>query len=813
MLISLNWLKQYVNINVSVDELANTLTFLGIEVEEIEQQGADITGVVAAQTLSCEAHPDADKLSICKVNDGENEYQVVCGAPNVKSGQTVLFAKTGAKLTGGFKIKKSKIRGVPSEGMICAEDELGLGGSHEGIMTLSSDITPGTPMQEIPGLCDTRMELNITPNRPDALSYIGVAREVAAFYDQELKMPDLRPPKLDAKQTNKDTITLNIESPEDCSLYTGVIINKVKVGPSPTWLVEALQSIGQKSINNVVDITNFVLLESGQPSHAFDLKKITGNTLFVRRAKKGESVLTLDEEIKNLDERDLVIADNAGPACLAGVIGGETTKVDEKTTSLFLEVAYFSPPVVRQQARRHGISTDASYRFERGIDPLHVEAISNYLCRLITDITGGNWTGETLIAKAPEHPISKKLVQLRLSRLSKILGITIDRSQVVAMLEKIDIKEEAGNDLDTLSFTIPGFRPDIEREIDLIEEVARLYNFNNIPDQLPTFELSPTALPEAERLASQIRHHLASQGLFEALSLRFSSHKYLNNLNLPEDSQLFKTVNLKNPLNEEWEIMPSLLMPGLLNAIHRNKNNRELDCRFFEIGKCFYNNKEDRTDKNPGIIEEEKLIIGLSGSWHSVSWNEKGGVVDFYVLKGILENLFKTIGYPRSSKVDFSIASQPFLHPKESMSVLVNNKPIGWFGSVHPNVLSNFGLKDNCYIAEISITGLLEHASSTPVFKPFSNFTSVTREMNIVVGEGVTHETLLSWMPLSKAKNLEEVKLNSIYRGKGLEDNTKALHYSFVYRHPERTLTDKEVNKIQERIAQELTNRPEVSFK
>jgi phenylalanyl-tRNA synthetase beta chain len=754
-------------------------------------------------------HPNADKLSICRVTDGAETFSVVCGAPNVSARQTVLLAKTGSVLAGGFKLKKTKIRGCESSGMICAEDEIGLGERHEGIIVLPEDTPLGSPLAEVPGLCDVQFETSITPNRPDALCHIGVAREIAAFYKIPLKLPALKRNWTDTAPPS--SAELRVDVPEDCSLYTGKVLRNVNVGPSPEWLVRALQNVGQKSINNVVDITNYVLLEYGQPSHAFDLDKVKEGRVIIRRAKKGESLQTLDEIEREVDSRDLVIADDTNPICMAGVMGGESTKVDENTKNIFLEVAYFSPPTVRQQSKRHNLSTDSSYCFERGVDPLNVSWISDYLAEMLMDVTGGTVEGGTLRAVSPDHPALGRTIKLRKDRVAKILGVNLEMKTMAAMLKGIQITEEdSGGQEEWSVFKVPGFRVDLEREVDLIEEVARLFNYNNIPAQLPSFSMQASRLPPIEKLSSDIRSHLSSQGLNECISLRFTAPKYFDKLMLPPEAVERQVVKLKNPLSEEWEVLPSILLINLLKAVSSNQKNQENNSRLFEIGKTFLSCPDDLSQRNPGVSEEDKLAIVLSGDWRQCSWKPDSENANLFILKGLIENLEPV--FKRSLTFDCS-ENVPFLHPKETSIILSGEKKIGYYGSLHPQVLSGFDIKGPCLVCEISLEKLLSEPEKSLEFKPIGKFSSIVREMNIVIDENITHEKLLSWMPLSLAKHLEKVQLNNIYKGKGLEKGKKAMHYSFVYRHPDRTLTDEEVNRIQERLAGKLLKNPAIGYK
>ncbi len=808
MLISLNWLKKYVDVNADPEEISRVLTNLGLEVEEVQFAGVDSPLLVSAYVESCEKHPDAEKLSLCKVNDGSESFQVVCGAPNVAAGQKVIFAKVGAVLPGNFKIKKAKIRGVESFGMICAEDEIGLGDSHDGIIELPANTPLGIPLKNLPGLCDVIFDISITPNRPDALCHLGVARELAAFYG--LKMNNPVPQKVEAA-TPSNSFSIKVDNPEACSMYTAKIISGVKVGPSPGWLVDALKSMGQKSINNIVDLTNYVLLETGHPSHSFDLDKLNGPEIIIRNGKSSEKLQTLDEETRELDSRDLVIADSSGPVCLAGVMGGESTKVDETTSNILLEVAYFDPATIRAQSKRHQLISDSSYRFERGINPLGIEQVSAYLAHLIVDVAGGKIAESPSSFVSKQHPVKPKEISLRLDRVKKVLGHSIPKEDIKRMLEALEV-QVTGTDKAKEAYTClaPGFRPDLEREIDLIEEIARLHDFNNIPDILPSFPMATGFLPPLEVISNKLRNHLSSSGLNEALSLRFAPANQGESLLYSKEEQKEKIIYLKNPLSEEGMTLPINILHNLLQSVSRNQRNQQKDCRLFELGKVFWSDAKKRDAKNPGVIEQDILGIVLCGQWPALSWKKENSEVDFYSIKGLVENALASLGYEAEFKYP---ANAPYLHPKESAEILVNGQVLGSLGSLHPIAAKNFQIKGECLVGEINLNLLLEQKIKAKQFQSFNNMSSATREMNIVVDKTVSHEQILSWMPLREAKFLQGVKLNSIYEGSEIGDNKKALHYSFTYNHPERSLKDEEINKSQKRISDKLSEIPEISFK
>jgi len=837
MKISLQWLKSLIDLNHSPEEIAQTLTSVGLEVEELEKKGYGLQHVVCGEVKECTRHPNADKLSVCQVYDGLAQLQVVCGAPNVKAGQKVLLARVGAVLPGNFSIKPSKIRGVDSQGMLCAEDELGLGTHHDGIMVLPEDTQPGIPLDQIPGLSDCIFTVNVTPNRPDALCHVGIARELSAAYGLPLNLrkaptdflPQSFGPSLSATKSFPQDFSVELVDKANCPRYTARLIKGVKVGPSPLWLKQALASIGQKSINNIVDLTNFVLFERNQPSHVFDLNQLMGQKICIRPAYPQEKLTTLDGIERTLTTADLVIADAQKAHCLAGVMGGLESAVTESTTDILLEVAYFHPPCVRSAAKRHGLSSDSSYRFERGIDPLTTQDTSSYLTHLIVELAGGVPSPVLLEDVSNEFSFNKRQAKLRPARVKQMLGYCPELQEINTKFKAIGMEILSTNNQETL-YTLPGFRPDLEQEIDLVEETARLFDYNTIPALLPKFEVHDTTLPASEVLAQKLRHHLASRGLHEALSLRFSNPTFLQSLGFSPEFISTQGVSLQNPLSDEWRILPpsasTLLLQGLLN----NQKIGIKNARLFEWGKCFVTATHLRSNKKSGVEEIPVLSLALAGSWPTSSWENPSSQSNLYNAKGLIEDIWNLlhlspkcfIGRPDALKTSsllgklpqnsISFNNTPHIHPGECITWYLGNRVLGWLGTLHPVAKNATGLKEACILAELFPMNF-PSGTSLRRFQSYSKQTCIEREMNILVDAATTHQSILDALTQKETPHLKDIRLNSIYTGQGIPPGKKALHYTFTYQHPEESLTDELVNAWQEQLAEGLSKHPGVSFK
>lgn len=811
MKLSLKWLKRYIpEFSASLPELDEALTQLGFEVEGIEDQGSVYSNLVVGHVLERDKHPDADKLSVTRLSDGTQELQVVCGAPNVAAGQKVVFAPVGTKLPlpdgGELKLKKAKIRGVESLGMICAEDEIGLGGSHAGIMVLDDALEAGTPIVDL-GLYDIVIEIDVTPNRPDALNHIGVARELAAYFKLAFQEPQFE--LKTSSEVSLGDLAVQIDAETHCPYYSARVIKGVQVQESPQWLKSYLNAVGTRPINNVVDITNFVLLEYGQPLHAFDLDKFKTSTVGIRQARAGEKLVTLDEVERELIPSDMVITDGDEPVCLAGVMGGASTEVDTETTNVLLECAYFHTSTVRKQSRRLGLTSDSSYRFERGIDPFMQEQMSRYAAYLIQDICGGQVAEGVVEAQTSERPTAQEQVDLRTSRVIRLLGMELTGERIAQELSAIGI-ELVSNQGDSQTFKIPGWRPDLSREVDLIEEVARLIGYNEIPVEYPAFALAANPLNKFEEVARKTRQFLAARGLNEALSLRFDHAQDFQKVFEAGDERREKVIALQNPISEDWGVMPTSQLPRMLKSVSLNSRNQEKEVRLFEIGQVFFDQSEQRAKFDPGVRQDSLLSGVLAGEWPRLSYEETISSASVLDLKTILGGLFEAL----SLRVEFVRGQgMSFFHPMRQLKIMSGDQEVGVLGEIHPELCKTYEIRIDTIFFEINFDWIVKKALKQKVFQDFSRFGEMRREMSLMVDAALDQSEVLAKISAIKTKNLKNVEFKSIYTGPGIEEGKKSLLFSCVYQSPKQTLTDEVVNKAQEKLIQKLSEDTALAFR
>lgn len=793
MNISLNWLKEYIDVTESVEELSDALTLLGFEVDGIESLGSNLQGVVIGKVKQCVQHPNADRLKLCHVDIGESTLQIVCGAPNVCAGQTVPVAKVGTTLpvtlpNGSLlKIKKSKLRGERSEGMICAEDELGLGNNHEGIMVLDENLPVGSAFADHVDLySDTVYEIALTPNRPDGASHIGIARDLAAKFQRPLRKPKVT---LALKQVVKtSSLTIDIRHPEKCPRYSAIVIRDIKVGESPAWLKNRLTAIGLRPINNVVDATNYVLHETGQPLHAFDLNQISTGIIGVTSFDKDVEFVTLDSMKRKVPAGSLFICDDNTPIALAGIMGGENSEITEQSTDVLLETAYFEPTGIRKTAKHLGISTDASYRFERGVDPNNVGEVALRCAQLIADLADA--TVDNAFIDAYPIPIQRKKIQLRPDRIKQILGIEFSAHSIQSMLEPLEISIEILEN-GTLSCLAPTFRPDLEREIDLIEEVARLYDYNNIPAPKMASFFFPEALPPDEKLLNRIRNLLVG----------LSYHEMHTNSLLPEsikansDSDHF--VDTLNPISKEQAVLRSTLKYGGLRSLAYNLNRGQNSLRMFEVGHVFeFSDKPQLVDN---IRERRVLGMFLSGIKMKATWNQPQTAFQFTDLKSDVFGLLNSLLGQKAWSIE-SIG--------HGLSLSYGKKSLGFLEQISPVEAKQWELDTPIFYAEIDLEPIIGRAKMPHdvVSRTIPRYPSVDFELALVMESSLPADKVSSLIEKVSGQRLKAITLLDVYEGETLGKDKKSLAFELTFQDGDKTLTLGDVQPIIDRIVNQAEN-------
>lgn len=811
MKVTLDWLKQYVDFNWSPDDLRERLTLLGLEVESMEKTAGEFEGIVVAQILSSEKHPNADKLSVCRVNDGRTERQIVCGAKNYQVGDKVPLALPGAALPPqpdgpGLTIKVSKMRGVESQGMMCSPKELGLAEDAQGLMILAPDAKVGQPFAQHLGRTssDVVYDLEITPNRPDWNSVLGIAREISALTGNPLRIPNVpsNPESSNSSPSSTDSteryVQVRLDDAELCPRYVARMIREVKIGPSPDWLRARLESVGIRSINNVVDVTNFVMLETGQPLHAFDYHLLTPApgraqppVIVVRRAAEGEKFTTLDGQERTLTAQMLLIADETKAVALAGVMGGQNSEINLNTSDVLLESAYFKPQNIRATSKHLDLRTDASYRFERGADIEMADWASRRAAQLIVQVAGGRWLPG--VVDAYPRPFIPQQITLRHARASDLLGIELSPAQNVEFLRKLGLPVSENGISCTV--TVPSFRVDLKREVDLIEEIARLYGVDRIPATPPRGAIGSNPYDLVHDQIAEIRRILTGLGLTEGQGQTLISSQAAELVLRRDPAQADAApIALARPLSSDMNVLRPSLMPGLLDALRHNLNHQNRNVALFEVGRVFGQGTEER-----------RLAIALTGQRYPEFWSgpEREVKCDIYDLKGILEELFESFGLRGISYQRRPAASEFYV---ESAVVQLGKLPLGELGQLMPTLAKRYDLRDAVYLAELNLDQLLARRSTVKSFKPLASFPSIRRDVAMLVSESTTHEAVLAAVKQAKAPYLETVELFDVFRGKTVPEGQKSVAYAFTYRHPERTLTDAEANAAHERLLAEFKN-------
>ena len=781
MKFSEKWLREWVNPDIDTATLAEGFTMAGLEVDGIEPAAPEFTNIVVGEVLTVEKHPEADKLNLTTVNVGGETLKIVCGAKNVAVGIRVPTAMVGAVLPGGMKIKQAKLRGAESHGMLCSESELGLADSAEGLMILPKDAPVGTSIREYLDLDDAIIEVDFTPNRGDCLSIAGMSREAGVLNDTDVVVPDV--PAI--VSTIDDSFEILVQTPEDCPRYLGRVIRNIDVGAqTPLWMQERLRRAGLRSISPTVDVTNYVLLELGQPMHAFDLDKLSGK-IVVRRAEKGEKIKLLDETEATLDQEILVIADEKGPQAFAGVMGGLDSAVSDVTKNIFLECALFVPDAVRGKGRRFGLQTDSSYRFERGVDFELQHRAMERATALILDIVGGE-AGPITDISSEQHLPGRDSISLRRIRVKRLLGIDLTDDQIENYLTRLGMR--LSTNAEGWSVTPPSYRYDIAIEADLIEEVGRVYGYNNIPTHMPVGDLQLTSEPEAEAPMERIKDALIESGYSEVITYSFVD---------PETQQLLDKdtaiVNLVNPISAEMSVMRTTLWSSLVKTLVHNQARQQNRVRVFETGMRF-------SQTNDGI-KQELMVAGLAyGDANPVNWSEKGRKVDFFDVKGDMERLFDLAG--GKDQYRFEAARHQALHPGQSARILKNGIEIGWLGCLHPIVQQKLDLPTPAFVFELSYNEL--KTGMLPRFEAISRFPSIKRDLALVVDEIVTANQVVDEVRNSSPQLLKDIDIFDIYRGKGVPEGMKSLAITLTLQDDNETLTDDRVEAVVREVLSSL---------
>lgn len=781
MKVSVNWLREFVDFDLPPRELAYKLEMTGTAVESITDVRPGFTKVVTGVIDSMEPHPQADKLVVCRVDAGiSQELTIVCGAENIKEGDKVPVALVGAELPGGKKISSAVLRGVESNGMLCSETELKLGEDTAGIMILDADTPVGLDLDQAIALTDTVIEFEITPNRPDCMSMMGIAREVAVITGGKVRLPEV---KINESDTYvKTQAKVDIKDNDMCPRYSARVITDIKIGISPFWMRNRLLKAGIRPINNLVDITNYVLLETGQPLHAFDKNLVEDSTIIVRRAKKNEPITTLDGVERVLNESMLVIADATGPVALAGIMGGSTTEINGNTVDCLLESAYFEPTGIFQTSFTLDLRSEASARFERGVDYDGTVYAADRAAYLMQTLAGG----KVLKGVIDEYPEKIEQVQIVFdpAKTSAVIGADIPAKQATAILMGLGMIVKTGPE-GRLTVNVPSFRPDITREIDLVEEVVRVYGFEKIKSTMPDSKGSATVQTKEQRVIRMARDTLAAAGLHECINYSFNATSDISRLLLPEEDIRAKFVKVANPLSEAQSVMRTTLVPGLLTAARFNAGYGMENAQLFEIGRVFF-------DEKKGLPQEKNRVAGLlAGSWEDDAWYGQERPVDFYDLKGVVEALAARL---HDADAEIVMSDDPLFHPGQRAALSVGGQKVGSFGLVHPYVIKNFGLAGDVYAFEFDAFLLAEHLRHDLKVKVPSRFPAMSRDISLLV----THETTVADITKAVYKAggdlLAKAYPFDLYEGDQVPTGKKSLTYRLVYQAADRTLTVEETD-------------------
>ncbi len=792
MQVTLEWLRRYVEIEESAQEIADLLTRQGLEVSECVSVKPHLEGVITSRVVSLEPHPSSRSLWVCRLDTGREDRTVLCGAQNVAVGDCVPLAVPGSSMPGGKVIEATRLHGVFSEGMLCSELELDLSEDHSGIMKLPPDTSPGVELDRALALEDDVIDIEVTPNRPDCLSVIGVAREIAARKKREIRFP-----RISLEEQNppaSQVSSVEILAPEACPRYVGRVLEDLRVDVSPFWLRRLLNLVGLRPINNIVDITNFVMLEWGQPLHAFDLDRLEENRIVVRMAGPGETITTLDGEERTLCEEDLLICDARRPVALAGVMGGLDSEIGEATTRVLLESAFFEPKGIRRTGKRLGISTEASYRFEREIDRRGCLRAADRAACMMASMAGGR-----LLAGALDvypQPYRDRTVPVSVSRVNRLLGTSIQKEEMLGYLTGLgmEVDDQGG---DAFDVTPPSFRPDITMGMDIVEEVARLYGYDTIATELPRAPVSPV-MAEPERRAEDLaRDVLVGMGFSEVVNYSFNGPDLLEPLGFPEGDVRSRPVPLQNPLSEAQGFLRTTMAGLLLDTLARNLRQRNRDLRFFELGRVFLPRAKE------ALPEERRMLAGVMvGRRYRERWNEPEAGLDLFDLKGCLEVLLQAFGFPEFEWI--RPKQESYLHPGCSGDILVDTTRIGAAGRLHPSILEAFEIEEDVFLFELEFGSLSTRVDRPRAYRPYAKRPPVQRDLALVLDEAVPYRQVIGKMWELADPRVTDIDLFDLYRGPPVQEGKQSMAFRITYQDPSRNLTDEEINSIQEAFLGQL---------
>lgn len=790
MRVPLSWLKEYISLPLSVSEIEKTLTMAGLEVDGRESIGENLRGIVAAHVREVQKHPDADKLVVALVFDGKETHRVVCGAPNCREGMKTAYAPIGTKIKdaeGEFTIKKAKLRGIESSGMLCSGKELQLSDDADGIMELPDCTVPGTPLSDL--YSDTILEISLTPNLNHCASMIGIARELASLTEKPLRLPQIS--IVESESDIFSSVRAEIVDRSGCPRYSCRLIKNVKIGPSPDWLKRRLEAIGLRSINNVADVTNYVLAETGQPLHAFDYDSIVGGCVVVRKAREGEILTTLDGKERTLNENMLVISDSDKPLALAGIMGGSNSEVGENTCTVLLESAYFDPARIRRASKQVGLSTDASKRFERGSDPRQTLFALDRAAELIRMLAGGDIQKGVLDIKESEFP--EKIVGCRLTRINRILGITLSRGEVETIFSNLKFPY-VWDEIDRFDVTIPTYRVDITAEIDLIEEVARLYGYDHIPRTGGYFQASSIPSDPLYLFENMVRNKLIGEGLQEFLTCDLIGTSILSavgDTGMPPEM----VVNVLNPVSVEQSVLRTSLLPGLLQVVIHNNAHQIHDIAGFEVGRIHFKDGEQ-------YIEQTLAGIILTGKNRPEHWGLKPEDYDFYDLKGIVENFLREFGI---ENVEYKNSGLSVFHAGRQASIFSGSLEIGSIGEIHPSVRRRLDLPRRVFFGEINLQDVMKIMKPLQTIKPIPIYPSSERDWTYKIRRDIPISFVFDSIDKHRPALLEEFSLKDLYRSEELGPDEQSITLNFIYRDPLRTIEQEEVKEAHDRLIEEVT--------